>query len=234
MDERLERLDLFVEAVDQVAERVDPDPVGVTQLHLVEPLIGEDVTVEHLLAHRSGIGDYFDEEAGGEIDDYVMTVPLHRLATTEQFIPELDGHPAKFPAGQRFSYCNGGYAVLALIAERAGATPFHDLVGGRVCGPAGMHDTEFLRSDEPDERVALGYLAVEGLRTNACTCRYGGAGTAGSTPRSPTLPGSGRRCSPAASCRRTPWPTWSGPEATSRRCRCATAWGFGWLRLATS
>src|SRR5215471_12191173 len=27
------------------------------------PLIAEDVTVEHLLAHRSGIGDYVDEEA---------------------------------------------------------------------------------------------------------------------------------------------------------------------------
>ena len=26
------------------------------------PLVGDDVTVEHLLAHRSGIGDYFDEE----------------------------------------------------------------------------------------------------------------------------------------------------------------------------
>jgi CubicO group peptidase (beta-lactamase class C family) len=26
------------------------------------PLIDDEVTVEHLLAHRSGIGDYFDEE----------------------------------------------------------------------------------------------------------------------------------------------------------------------------
>ena len=31
------------------------------------PLIGNDVTVEHLLAHRSGIGDYFDEEAEGDL-----------------------------------------------------------------------------------------------------------------------------------------------------------------------
>ena len=28
------------------------------------PLIGDDVTIEHLLSHRSGIGDYLDEEAG--------------------------------------------------------------------------------------------------------------------------------------------------------------------------
>ena len=29
------------------------------------PLIDDGVTIEHLLAHRSGIGDYFDEEAHG-------------------------------------------------------------------------------------------------------------------------------------------------------------------------
>ena len=28
------------------------------------PLIDDDVTVEHLLSHRSGIGDYLDEDVG--------------------------------------------------------------------------------------------------------------------------------------------------------------------------
>src|SRR2546430_6930378 len=36
------------------------------------PLIDDDVTVEQLLAHRSGIGDYLDEHAGHTIDDYAM------------------------------------------------------------------------------------------------------------------------------------------------------------------
>src|SRR4029079_7217793 len=35
------------------------------------PLIDDRVTLEHLLAHRSGIGDYLDEEAV-EVGDYVM------------------------------------------------------------------------------------------------------------------------------------------------------------------
>ena len=38
--------------------------------------------------------------------------------------------------------------MLALIAERTSGVPFHELVRERVCEPAGMHDTEFLRSDE--------------------------------------------------------------------------------------
>jgi CubicO group peptidase (beta-lactamase class C family) len=143
------------------------------------PLIGEEVTVEQLLAHRSGIGDYADEEAGGEITDYVLPVPVHELATTEQFLRVLDGYPAKFPPGERFSYCNSGYVVLALIAERASGIPFHDLVRQRVCDPAGMGDTEFLRSDELPGRAALGYLATDGLRTNVLHLPVRGSGDGG-------------------------------------------------------
>ena len=55
--------------------------------------------------------------------------------------------------------------VLALIAERVSGIPFHDLVRKRVTGPAGMVDTEFLRSDELPGRTALGYLD-DGPRSN--------------------------------------------------------------------
>jgi CubicO group peptidase (beta-lactamase class C family) len=88
------------------------------------PLIDDAVTVEHLLAHRSGIGDYCDEDAGHDVNDYIMPVPVHELADTEQFVRALDGHPPKFPPGERFSYCNAGFVVLALIAERASRIPF--------------------------------------------------------------------------------------------------------------
>jgi CubicO group peptidase (beta-lactamase class C family) len=130
------------------------------------PLIDDRVTVEHLLAHRSGIGDYIDEDVVDNTNDYVMTVPVQELATTEQFLRVLDGHPMKSAPGERFVYCNGGYVVLALLAERASGVPYHDLVEERVCRPAGMVDTAFLRTDELPGRVALGYLDDEGLRTN--------------------------------------------------------------------
>ena len=130
------------------------------------PLIADDVTIEHLLAHRSGIGDYLDEEALDDVSDYVLPVPVHELATTEQFLRVLGGYPTVFPAGQRFAYNNGGYVVLALLAERASGVEFHQLVHDLVCEPAGMVDTAFLRSDELPGRAALNYLARDGLRTN--------------------------------------------------------------------
>ncbi|HET6714736.1 MAG TPA: serine hydrolase domain-containing protein [Actinomycetota bacterium] len=129
------------------------------------PLIDDAVTVEHLLAHRSGIGDYFDESTVN-VTDYVMPVSVHELAMTEQFLVVLDGHETVSAPNERFAYNNGGYVVLALIAERASRVPFHELVRRRVCEPAGMTDTGFLRSDELPSDAALGYLTADGPRTN--------------------------------------------------------------------
>jgi CubicO group peptidase (beta-lactamase class C family) len=143
------------------------------------PLVGDGVTVEHLLAHRSGIGDYLDEEAELDLADYLMPVPVHELATTEQYLSVLNGHPPKFAPGERFAYCNSGYVLLALIAERVSATPFHELVRERVCEPSGMHDTAFLRSDELPGRAALGYLGVDGTRTNVFHLPVRGSGDGG-------------------------------------------------------
>jgi CubicO group peptidase (beta-lactamase class C family) len=112
------------------------------------PLIDRAVNIEHLLAHRSGIGDYLDEEALEHVDDHVMPLPVHLFDRTEAYIHALDGHAQKFEPGERFSYCNSGYVVLALVAERVGDASFADLVSARVIGPAGMTSTGFLRSDE--------------------------------------------------------------------------------------
>lgn len=122
------------------------------------PLIDDRVTVEQLLAHTSGIGDYLDEEEDGDIDDYVLHRPVHELDHTEAFLPELDGYPQKFEPGARFAYCNGGFMVLSLVAERASGRSYHDLVQERVLDPAGMSRSGFFRSDDLPPETALGYL----------------------------------------------------------------------------
>ncbi len=143
------------------------------------PLVADDVTVEHLLAHRSGIGDYFDEDAVTDITDYVMPVPVHRLVSTEDYLAVLEGHATVFPPGERYAYNNGGYVVLALLAERASGVAFRELVRTLVCEPAGMGDTAFLRSDELPGRAARGYLHRDGLRTNVLHLPVRGSGDGG-------------------------------------------------------
>lgn len=143
------------------------------------PLIDDDVTVEHLLAHTSGIGDYLDEDALDDVNAFVLRVPVHELATTEQYLRALDGYPQKHPPGSRFSYSNSGYVVLALIAERVAGMPFHDLVRDRVSRPAGMGHTAYLRSDELPGGTAIGYLDTDGLRTNVFHLPVRGSGDGG-------------------------------------------------------
>ncbi len=143
------------------------------------PLIGDDVTVEHLLSHRSGIGDYIDEDGIHDITDHILAVPVHELVNSEDYLKVLDGHATTSAAGERFAYNNGGYVVLALIAERATGTPFREIVDQRVCRPAGMTNTAFLRSDELPARAAVGYLTVDGPRTNVFHLPVRGTGDGG-------------------------------------------------------
>lgn len=130
------------------------------------PLIDDAVTIEHLLAHRSGIGDYIDEDAGGDIGDYTLEIPVHLLTTAEAFLPALDGHAQKFAPGSAFSYCNSGYAVLAIVVERLTGVPFADAARRLVLEPAGLERTDFLRLDELPGDAALGYLSDDGDRVN--------------------------------------------------------------------
>lgn len=143
------------------------------------PMIDVDVTIEQLLAHRSGIGDFLDEDVDYDVTAYVLAVPVHELATTESYLRVLDGQATKFAPGQQFSYCNGGYVVLALLAERATGKSFYELVEHNVCEPAGMHDTAFLRSDELSGAAAVGYIDASGLRTNVLHLPVRGSGDGG-------------------------------------------------------
>ncbi|MFJ7211371.1 serine hydrolase domain-containing protein [Amycolatopsis sp. NPDC098790] len=133
------------------------------------PLIDDRVTVEHLLTHTSGIGDYCDE------DEDPLPTPL--LATSADYLAALDGYPQKFPPGERFNYNNSAFAVLSLIAERIAGIPFAELVHARVTEPAGMTDTAFLRSDALPARTATGYL--EDGRTNVFSLPVVGFGDGG-------------------------------------------------------
>ena len=102
----------------------------------------------------------------------------------------LGGFPQAFAPGTDFAYCNGGFVVLALLAERAAGVPFHDLVQRHVIDRAGLTRTAYLRSDALPGDAALGYLHPGATRTSCAptcfTCRSSAVATAASSPRPPT------------------------------------------------
>jgi CubicO group peptidase (beta-lactamase class C family) len=142
-------------------------------------LVDPAVTLRQLLAHTSGVGDYLDEAALTDIEDYVLTVPVHRLACPADFVPVLRGRPAQFAPGARFAYSNSGYVLLALIIEARTGRSYYDVVHERVCLPGGMRETAFLRLDELPGSAAIGYLPGRGYRTNHLHLPVRGAGDGG-------------------------------------------------------
>ena len=149
----------------------------------VTDLLDPAVTVRHLLAHTSGMGDYLDESMITDVEDYVLGVPVHRLALPADFVPLLRGLPAKSQAGTTFAYCNSGYVLLALVIERVTGRSYYDVVHETIFATVGMQATAFHRLDELPGSAAIGYLPKRGWRSNHLhlPVRGGGDGGAYST-----------------------------------------------------
>ncbi|MDI3329730.1 MAG: serine hydrolase domain-containing protein [Micrococcus sp.] len=143
------------------------------------PAVHDDVTLEHLLGHTSGISDSLEGPADGKVTDYALPVPTHTVAETEGFLPALAGCQQASAPGERFAYNNAGYTMLALAAERAGGKGFHELVTERVLVPAGMSATGYPRLDELPAGTATGYLQADSVRTNVLHLPVRGNGDGG-------------------------------------------------------
>ena len=123
------------------------------------PNVDKAVTIDHLLTHRSGVGDYLDEEAGGDIDDHELgSLSAHTLETARDYLPLLNAHEQKSTPGEQFAYNNSGFVILSLVVETITGS-FHQAVRDKVLARAAMSDAGFFRSDDFPANTALGYLA---------------------------------------------------------------------------
>lgn len=93
---------------------------------------GEDITLQHLLDHTSGLP---------------ANAPL--------FVE--GGLWTGFAPGERWSYSNTGYQIAGMIAAHADGRPLHECIAARVLGPLGMqHSTGAIRNADR-ARYAQGY-----------------------------------------------------------------------------
>lgn len=123
------------------------------------PHVDEAVTIDHLLTHRSGVGDYLDESAGGDIDDHVLgPLSAHTLETARDYLPLLNAHEQQSEPGEHFSYNNSAFVMLSLVVETTTGS-YHRAVRDQVFTRAAMPDAGFFRTDDLPANTALGYLA---------------------------------------------------------------------------
>ena len=141
------------------------------------PNIDDRVTIEHLLGHRSGIGDYLDEDELDDVDAHILgSRSVHEFDTPERFLNLLAAPGQREEPGSVFRYNNSGYVVLSMVIERLTGS-FVDTVVSRVFDPAGMATSGFFRADDLPGDTALGYL--QDGRTNVFHLPVVGAGDGG-------------------------------------------------------
>ncbi len=149
----------------------------------VRPILGDalphlhpEVTIRHLMGHRSGVGDYFpeDEEDDPEVVD--LGVPQTTLDSVDAHLALVAKIPTTADPGGEFVYNNSGFVVLGAIAERVAGAALHDLAHGRVFEPAGMTRSSIPRMSTLGTDVAIGRLADGRPHTEFVPERGGGDG----------------------------------------------------------
>ncbi|WP_067151836.1 serine hydrolase domain-containing protein [Pseudotamlana agarivorans] len=89
----------------------------------------DDITIHHLLSHRSGLKGYFDEQIKGNIDFFIpQREVLDKIAQLE----------LNFDPGQGFDYSNTGYLLLGEIIMKYRNADYYNVQKNRIFTPIGM------------------------------------------------------------------------------------------------
>ena len=107
---------------------------------------GEKVTINHMIHHFSGLGDYeymdypgrFKNAVGEEFrwgnEDYLTNKEFHDLIKTLPLIRKPE---------KKFHYSNTGYVLLALVAENASGMSLREFAEKEIFKPLGMNNSFF-------------------------------------------------------------------------------------------
>lgn len=129
--------------------------------HFFPQLPYNNITVEHLLYHTSGLPDYMTlMKEKTERGSITFNEDLIRLLA--QYKP-----PVNFKPGEKWEYSNTGYALLASIIEKVSGKTFGEYLKAKIFKPLGMRHTEVYRRRFENRKVknyAYGYVKSDSLK----------------------------------------------------------------------
>jgi D-alanyl-D-alanine carboxypeptidase len=142
---------------------------------------GENITVEHLLRHRSGIPEIHTVDGifllslilrpqrwltPEEVLEWTyLPIPILHIYR-EEFIPR---EPVGVPGGD-FHYSQSGYIALGIIIEKVTGKALADVYHERIFEPLGMTEAYLPRKDAPFE--PWGYTNLLGLLDEEFPSKY--------------------------------------------------------------
>jgi len=127
------------------------------------PAVADSITIRHLLTHTSGLIDYED------VMDPADTRQVHDADVLTLLQSQ---NRTYFAPGTSYRYSNSGYALLALIVERASGLRYAQFLHDRIFQPLGMRDTVAYESGVSEvAHRAYGYSIEHGTwkRTDQST-----------------------------------------------------------------
>jgi D-alanyl-D-alanine carboxypeptidase len=101
--------------------------------YLPELTQANDVTLRQILSHTSGYQDFWPE-------DYSPLAFAHPT-TPQALVDQWGRKKLDFVPGTAWQYSNTGYAIAALIVQKAGGAPFFTQMQQRILAPLGMTHT---------------------------------------------------------------------------------------------
>lgn len=108
------------------------------------PKSWQPIRIRHLLTHTSGLAGDPGFDMRRDYDD-------------AQMLKLLYGLKLEFPAGQRWSYSNSGYALLGLLIERVSGEFYGDVLAKRVFAPLHMDTARVINEPDIVMNRAAGY-----------------------------------------------------------------------------
>ncbi|PWV46191.1 serine hydrolase domain-containing protein [Chitinophaga sp. S165] len=103
------------------------------------------ITIRHLLTHTSGLPDL-------ELYEPLVKKFPDTIITNDIIIPVLrrENRPLYFHPGDKFSYCNTNYSLLAMLVEKLSGLSFRDYLHTYIFEPAGMLETYYAKTSYQD------------------------------------------------------------------------------------
>jgi CubicO group peptidase (beta-lactamase class C family) len=140
-------------AVMQLAERhkLSLEDYISEYLQNYPPDTASKITINHLLSHTSGMGNYFNEKFEASKD---------KLRTVDDFMSLFLNDPLSFKPGEKMQYSNNGYVVLGKIVESISGQDYYDYVREHIYRPAGMSDSDHYETDSPVPNLAIGHTRM--------------------------------------------------------------------------
>lgn len=138
-----------------------------------------DATLEQLLAHTSGVADYFEGKvsSGPTFIELVTGQPAHHWEPSKLLTFSRERQRPIAEPGRRFAYSDTGYVVLGRIIEEHTGQSFTEVLRERIFAPADMTGSVLWLWEPGPEHIAPAWLdRVEVSGFASLTCDWAGGG----------------------------------------------------------